>query len=94
MTRHIAMLVLVSALCAPVVAGAQTPYVDRIVAQLLADGYADIEVSRTWLGRFLIEAERNGHERVIVVNARTGEVLRDVWQLDDDGRENGDDDDD
>lgn len=65
-------------------AKAQTPFVDRIIAGLRADGYVEISVSRTWLGRYRIEAERGGNDREIIVNARTGEVLRDFWELEDD----------
>ena len=44
-----------------------------------------MSVSRTWLGRIRIEAESGTHEREIVFNQRTGEILRDFWEeLEDD----------
>ncbi len=51
---------------------------DKIIAQLQAQGYADFSVSRTLLGRLRILARQGGAQREIVVNPRTGEVLRDV----------------
>lgn len=55
------------------------PTIDEIIAQLQAQGYTDVTVSRTWLGRTRIEAESTTHEREIVFNQRTGEILRDFW---------------
>ncbi|QTN35019.1 hypothetical protein [Cognatishimia activa] len=61
------------------------PTVEEIIAQLEAQGYTDVSVSRTWLGRIRIEAESGTHEREIVFNQRTGEILRDFWEeLEDD----------
>jgi hypothetical protein len=50
---------------------------DRIVAELQDDGYADIRISSTLLGRMRFIANKPGARREIVVNPRTGEVLRD-----------------
>ncbi len=62
------------------------PTVEEIIAQLEVQGYTDVSVSRTWLGRIRIEAESGTHEREIVFNQRTGEILRDFWEeLEDDG---------
>jgi hypothetical protein len=47
------------------------------VQQLLLDGYEEIEVSQTWLGRVRIQAEKGDLEREIIFNPQTGEVLRD-----------------
>ncbi len=50
---------------------------------LEAQGYDEIEVGRTWLGRIRIEAERGAVERLIILDRATGEVLRDVsWAED------------
>ena len=75
--------------------------VDALVAELRAAGYTRIEVGQTWLGRTRIVAEGARGEREIVVNPRTGEVLRDLRDDDDDddddsgrGRGRGGDDDD
>ena len=51
---------------------------DSISRQLRRQGYRDIAVSRTLLGRVQITAERRGALREIVVNPFTGEILRDV----------------
>jgi hypothetical protein len=77
------------------------------VAQLQADGYEDIEVGRTWLGRIRIVAEKDEIEREIILNRGTGEVLRDFsraedgsfrlplgWEIDLDEFDDDDDDDD
>lgn len=52
----------------------------RIVAELKAQGYSAIEVSRTLLGRTRITAGSPDFEREIVIDPRTGEILRDYWQ--------------
>lgn len=54
-------------------------FVEQIVAQLQAQGFQDIQVERTWLGRARIQAMRDGTSREIVVNPTTGEILRDLW---------------
>ena len=63
--------------------------VDALVAELRAAGYTRIEVGQTWLGRTRIVAEGARGEREIVVNPRTGEVLRDLRDDDDSGRGRG-----
>ena len=52
-------------------------YAEQIIAELRSQGYARIEVSRTLLGRTRIEADSAEHHREIIVNPRTGEILRD-----------------
>ncbi|MEH7827517.1 hypothetical protein [Gemmobacter denitrificans] len=51
--------------------------VQEIVAQLEYQGYRQIKVNRTWLGRVRIVAVVNSAEREIVINPTTGEILRD-----------------
>ncbi|MCX7890657.1 MAG: hypothetical protein N2422_13185 [Rhodobacteraceae bacterium] len=53
---------------------------DDLVAQLRAQGFTEISVSRTWLGRVRILAEGPDGWREIVFNPRTGEILRDYWE--------------
>lgn len=65
---------------------AQTPQ-DHIVAQLIRQGYTSVEVSRTWLGRTRIIAINDVARREIVLNPRTGEILRDFWVLLSNGQE-------
>jgi len=58
--------------------------VDAAIGFLEAQGYHIEEVERTWLGRVRIEAVRGKQERELVLNPRTGEVLRDFIEDDDD----------
>lgn len=60
------------------------PIVDRVTQQLADQGYSRFEVSRTFLGRIRIEAYANGSEREVIVNPRTGQILRDHWEDEDD----------
>ena len=60
------------------------PNLEQIIVQLKSQGYDDIEVERTWLGRIRIEAENERHEREIIINPRTGEILRDFSYVEDD----------
>lgn len=53
------------------------------VKQLRIDGYDDIEITRTWLGRIRIFAEKGEIEREIILHAGTGEVLRDYSRHED-----------
>ena len=62
-------------------AQAQT-VVDSIVRQLERQGYREVAVSRTLLGRAIIVGRRGSRSREIVVNPRTGEILRDLWEDD------------
>jgi hypothetical protein len=52
---------------------------DDVVRQLKRNGYKVLSVSRTLLGRTRIRAAKGGGEREIIMNAATGEILRDVW---------------
>ena len=54
-------------------------YADTLLAELRREGYRDIVVSRTLLGRLRIQAARNGRVREIVLNPNSGEILRDLW---------------
>ncbi len=55
--------------------------VSAIRAQLRAQGYTSISVTRTLLGRRRIFAKSDEYQREIIVNPRTGEILRDYWTL-------------
>jgi hypothetical protein len=50
---------------------------DQIVEALREQGFTRIEIQRTWLGRLRFEASNGQSEREIVVNPKTGEILRD-----------------
>lgn len=56
-------------------------YEQAILAQLRQDGYEQITVTTTLLGRIRIVADGAQGQREIVLNPRTGEVLRDVLLL-------------
>lgn len=58
---------------------ARADYVEDIVKWLTKEGYNDIDVARTLLGRVRIVASKDGQLRELVCNPRTGEILRDVW---------------
>lgn len=62
-------------LCLAMPAKAAT--LETIVQQLKDQGYTEIEIYRTWLGRIRIEAENSSHEREIILNRGTFEILRD-----------------
>lgn len=73
---------------------------DRVLRDLRRLGYDDISVSSTLLGRTRILAEGGAATREIILNPRTGEILRDLWMPkpggsgDGSGRLTGSDDDD
>ena len=67
----------------PQFAAAQTIQ-DQIVEQLQAQGFTNLQVSRTWLGRVRIISRRGDLVRELVFNPQTGEILRDLWKTDDD----------
>ena len=69
-----------AALLAAAPAFAQS-FEDALVAQLRAQGFRQISVSRTLLRRVRIEAESPTQRREIILNPRTGEILRDYWQI-------------
>jgi len=56
---------------------------ELLLRQLRAQGFTQIETERTWLGRIKIEAESPTAEREIIYNPRTGEILRDYWESED-----------
>lgn len=69
---------------APLVAVAQSAQ-ESIVSQLQAQGFSEIRLSRTWLGRIRVVASRGDTRRELVFNPQTGEILRDLWRDLDDG---------
>lgn len=57
---------------------------EAIIQRLISQGYNQIRVDRTWLGRIQIEARGTDGEREVIVNPRTGEILRDYLYRDED----------
>lgn len=80
--RQVVIFGLAAALSGPAFASG---FEDDIVAALRAQGYDQITVEVTFLGRVRITAMRQSNMREIVINPRTGEILRDLW-LTPDGR--------
>lgn len=59
-------------------------FADQVVRQLVAQGYGNIQVEATLLGRLRIKGSNGQGLREIILNPKTGEILRDMW-LDADG---------
>jgi hypothetical protein len=53
---------------------------DDIAAALRAEGYDDIRIERTLLGRIRITGETAERRREIVIDRGTGEILRDLTE--------------
>lgn len=78
MNRRTILFGFVAALAIPGSAAlAKEPY-EEWIDWLEDAGYTDITASRTFLGRVQIQARQGLMRREIVINPRTGEVLRDV----------------
>ena len=76
MKRLIAISISALVAAGPVSAGTLQ---DSIVSQLRQQGFTQIEINRTWLGRYRIIAKRRALRREIVINPATGTILRDYW---------------
>ena len=85
------MIALSAALACTISPAWGSDLVTSVTRQLLKQGYSDISTSQTWLGRTRIIAIGDDSRREIIVNPRTGEILRDFWQ---DLNDSDDDDDD
>jgi hypothetical protein len=53
--------------------------VDDIISQLRRQRFQSVTTERTLLGRVRILAIRGDGAREIILNPRTGEILRDLW---------------
>lgn len=80
MKRRKFLVLAASAVALAPTGAAARDYVARVVSQLHAQGYREISISKTWLGRTRIVAVSRELRREIVMNARTGEILRDLWE--------------
>ena len=54
-------------------------FASSVIDQLRAQGYGSVEQERTLLGRVRITATRSDGQREIIINPKTGEILRDLW---------------
>ncbi len=81
MNRRILLLGLMStgALAATTGTAMAASFAEDIVAQLTKLGFSNITTETTWLGRIKILASRSDGVREIILNPRTGEILRDAW---------------
>ncbi|NOX72268.1 MAG: hypothetical protein GXP03_01125 [Alphaproteobacteria bacterium] len=72
------------ALCMTAVMGMTPAYgqtvEERYLAQLKSQGFNNVSVSRTWLGRTRITASSKNKSREIIFNSRSGEILRDYYE--------------
>ncbi|MEQ9040082.1 MAG: hypothetical protein RIE24_17165 [Silicimonas sp.] len=94
MLKRLLFILALSLAPAPAIADA-TSVRDRIVTLLREDGYTEIRMSRTLLGRLRFVGKRRDAEREIVINPNTGVILRDYIRFLKNGRDgDGDDDDD
>lgn len=73
--RHFLGLVAAASLCVGTAEAASLQ--ENFGAQLRAQGFRNLQFSRTWLGRARITAQSKTHNREIIYNPRTGEILRD-----------------
>ena len=89
MKRRMFLCLSVAAIASGTAAAAQS-FTDSIVAQLRQQGFTRIKVERTLLGRTRIEARGKGGRREIILNPRTGEILRDLWITGTDGGNDSD----
>ncbi|SMX46113.1 hypothetical protein [Maliponia aquimaris] len=85
MMRRRLLCGVVACLVAGVPAARAETVEERIVGQLSREGYRQIAVSRTFLGRIRITASGSRGRREIILNPSTGAILRDY--LDDDDRD-------
>lgn len=78
MNRRSVLWALVGAGLSAQIAYADT-YADQIVRQLTDQGFANIQVEVTLLGRVRIRGQGQQGLREIILNPNTGEILRDLW---------------
>lgn len=50
----------------------------QVTEQLHRQGYSDVSISRTLLGRLRVTAQSSRYRREIVLDPRNGEILRDL----------------
>jgi hypothetical protein len=73
------LLALVSSAALLAAGPAFADFESQVRKQLKQQGYKQIEVSSTLLGRTRIFATKKDGSREIILNPRTGEILRDMW---------------
>jgi hypothetical protein len=76
LARAVVPVLAASALLLPAPAGADTA--DAIANELRREGYSDVRIERTLLGRTRILGEGPPGRREVVIDRGTGEILRDL----------------
>ncbi|MEL6516948.1 MAG: hypothetical protein AAFQ39_04470, partial [Pseudomonadota bacterium] len=91
MLRSLLLILCLAVMLSAAAAQTQVPAVAQsVIEDLQAQGYGEIEITRTFLGRLRIVAEGPLGEREIVLNPRSGVILRDTfYREDDDDDEDG-----
>lgn len=84
---RVAPLALALCMAAPLPAAAQTilpasaavgqSVEQGFAAQMRAEGYVNVQVTRTWLGRIRVLGWLDGRMREVIIHPTSGEVLRD-----------------
>ncbi|WP_179141857.1 PepSY domain-containing protein [Salibaculum halophilum] len=64
---------------------------EQVRSQLSAQGFTEIDMRRTLLGRLRVVATSETHRREIVINPGSGAILRDYWEERDGDDEDDDD---
>ena len=77
--RRICLTCAAAALALRAGAVSPSPFGDEVAEKLIRQGFGNIHVETTWLGRERIVAERTDGLREIILNPRSGEILRDTW---------------
>lgn len=54
-------------------------FVESVIAQLRKQGFQSVIEERTLLGRVRLTATRGDGVREIIINPKSGEILRDLW---------------
>ncbi len=74
---HLAGMMIVAVGIVFAASGGKAASRETIIAQLSAQGYREIRVSRTWLGRLRFIATGPSGTREIVLNPSSGDIMRD-----------------
>ncbi|MDQ7079285.1 MAG: hypothetical protein Q9M41_01300 [Paracoccaceae bacterium] len=53
---------------------------DKLVSELKSQGFRNLSITRTWLGRTRITGSNGKFTRELVFNPYSGEILRDYWE--------------
>ena len=92
MMKRISIFCMAACLSAQMALGQTQPVsaLEKTIGLIISQGFEIKEMKRTWLGRIRIEASNDNHEREIVINRVTGEILRDYWEENDDEEDEDD----